>query len=168
MAALLGSLLVGTGLVPNLLVEEKEKKTLRMLMVSPASFADVIVAKLLVGLFYQFLLALVAIAITGGFGIGGQIPQLLVFTLLGSLFSISVGLLIGSIVNTTNAAGASGGAMSFLYVLPLFFVGPLAQLLGSSPVTQLIKILPTYYIADGAANAVTNAKTRCSHDLEGP
>jgi ABC-2 type transport system permease protein len=100
---------------------------------------------------------LVAIAITGGFGIGGQIPLLLLFTLLGSLFSISVGLLVGSIINTTNAAGAFGGVMSFLYVLPLFFVGTIAQLLGASPVTQLIKILPTYYIADGASNAVSNA-----------
>ena len=26
-----------------------------------------------------------------------------------------------------------------------------------APVTQLIKILPTYYIADGASNAVSNA-----------
>ncbi len=156
-AALLGSLLVGTSLVPNLLVEEKEKKTLRMLMVSPASFADVIVAKLLVGLVYQLLIALVAVAITGGFGIGAQLPLLLLFTLLGSLFSISVGLLFGSIVNTTTAAGACGGAMSLLYVLPIFFVGLFAQLMGSSPVTQLIRILPTYYIADGASNAVTNA-----------
>ena len=156
-AALLGALLVGTTLVPNLLVEEKEKKTLRMLMVSPASFADVIAAKLLVGLVYQFVLALVAVAITGGFAIGGQIPLLLLFILLGSLFSIAVGLLIGSIVNTTHAAGACGGSMSFLYVLPIFFVGPFAQLLGSSPFTQLIKILPPYYIADGTANAVTNA-----------
>jgi ABC-2 type transport system permease protein len=154
-AALLGSLLVGSSLVPHLLVEEKERKTLRMLMVSPASFADVIVAKMLVGLVYQFLLALLPVAITGGFG--GQVPLLLLFILLGSLFSIAVGLLIGSIVNTTSAAGASGGAMSFLYILPIFFVGPLAQLLGSSPFTQLIKILPPYYIADGAANAVTSA-----------
>jgi ABC-2 type transport system permease protein len=156
-AALLGSLLVGTTLVPNLLVEEKEKKTLRMLMVSPASFADVIVAKMLVGLVYQLLLALVAVAITGGFGIGGQIPLLLLFTLLGSLFSIAVGLLVGSIVNTTNAAGAFGGVVSFLYVLPIFFVGSFAQLLGGSPVTQIIKVLPPYYIADGASNALTNA-----------
>ena len=37
------------------------------------------------------------------------------------------------------------------------FVGPFAQLLGSSPFTQIIKILPPYYIADGASNAVTNA-----------
>jgi ABC-2 type transport system permease protein len=156
-AALLGSLVVGAGLVPHLLVEEKERKTLRMLMASPASFADVIVAKLLVGLFYQFLLALLAVAITGGFGIGGQIPMLLLFILLGSFFSVSAGLLIGSFVNTTGAASASCGVMSFLYVLPLFFVGPFAQLLGSSAFTQIIKILPTYYIADGASNAITSA-----------
>src|SRR6266446_1192744 len=45
-AILLSSFLVGTSLVPGLLAEEKEKKTLRMLMVSPASFSDVVAAKL--------------------------------------------------------------------------------------------------------------------------
>jgi len=154
-AVLLGSLMVGSGLVPHLLVEEKEKKTLRMLMASPASFADVIVAKLMVALFYQLLLALLAVAITGGFN--GQIPLLLLFILLGSLFSVSVGLLIGSMVNTTGAAQASCGVMSFLYILPLFFVGPFEQLLSNSPFTQIIKILPSYYIADGASNAITSA-----------
>lgn len=153
-AVLLGSLLIGSGLVPHLMVEEKEKKTLRMLMASPASFADVIVAKVLVSLFYQFLLVLIAVAIMGGFG--GQIPVLLLFILLGSVFSVSTGLLIGSLVNTSGAVQAFCGVMSFLYILPLFFVGLLAQLLGNSGFTQIIKILPTYYIADGAANAVTN------------
>lgn len=150
---LLGSLLIGSGLVPHLMVEEKERKTLRMLMASPASFADVIAAKVLVGLFYQFLLVLIGVAILGGFG--GQIPQLLLFILLGSLFSVSTGLLIGSLVNTTGAVQAFCGAMSFLYILPLFFVGPIAQLLGNNVFSQIIKILPTYYIADGASNAIT-------------
>src|SRR5206468_7721993 len=36
-AVLLSSFLIGTSLVPGLLAEEKEKKTLRMLMVAPAS-----------------------------------------------------------------------------------------------------------------------------------
>ncbi len=156
-AVLLGSLVIGTGLVPHLMVEEKEKKTLRMLMASPASFADVIVAKLLVGLFYQFLLALIAVAIMGGFV--EQIPLLLLFILLGSLFSISVGLLVGSLANTSGAVHAICGVMSFLYILPLFFVGPLAQLLGNSAFNQIIKILPTYYIADGAANAISSVST---------
>ncbi len=151
-AVLLGSLVIGSGLVPHLLVEEKEKKTLRMLMASPASFSDVIAAKLLVGLFYQLLLALIAVAIMGGFG--GQIPLLLLFILLGSLFSVSTGLLIGSRINTTGAVQAFCGGMSFLYILPMFFVGPFAQLLGNSAFNQIIKILPTFYIADGAANAI--------------
>ena len=156
-AALLSSLLVGTGIVPHLMVEEKEKKTLRMLMASPASFADVVAAKLLVGLVFQLLLALLAVAITGGFS--GQIPLLLLFILLGSLFSVSAGLLVGSLVNTTGATSAFCGIMSFLYVLPLFFVGPFALLLGSNVFSQIIKILPTYYIAEGASNAITGVNT---------
>ncbi len=154
--ALLASLMIGTSLVPGLLAEEKEKKTLRMLMVSPASYTDVILAKLLVGFVYQFVLALVALAITGGFN-GTQIPLVLLFALLGSCLSVGVGLLIGGIVNTTSAAGAFSGALSFLYLLPVFFVGPFAQLLGSNPFTQVMKILPTYYIGDGTANAVLNS-----------
>ena len=156
-AVLLGSLVIGSGLVPHMMVEEKERKTLRMLMASPASFADVITAKVLVGLFYQFLLVLIAVAILGGFG--GQIPLLLLFILLGSLLSVATGLLIGSLVNTTGAVHAFCGVMSFLYILPLFFVGPFAQLLGNSVFNQIIRILPTYYIADGAANAITATST---------
>lgn len=156
--ALLASLFVGTSMVPALLVEEKEKKTLRMLMVSPASFSDVIVAKLLVGLVYQLALALIAVAITGGFN-GSQIPLLLLFALIGSCFSVALGLLVGSLVQTTSASGAFSGTISFIYILPAFFVGPLAQLLGSGPITQFIKVLPTYYIADGTANAVLSTST---------
>ncbi len=49
--------------------------------------------------------------------------------------------------------------ISFIYILPIFFVGPLVQLLGSNPFTQVIKVLPTYYIADGAVNAVQSQAT---------
>jgi len=156
--ALLASLMIGTSLVPGLLAEEKEKKTLRMLMVSPASFTDVILAKLLVGFVYQCLLALVALAITGGFN-ATQIPLVLLFVLLGSCLSVGVGLLIGGIVNTTSAAGAFSGSLSFLYIVPIFFVGPFAQLLGSNLFTQAIKLLPTYYVGDGMANAVMNSSS---------
>src|SRR6266581_1833405 len=97
-AILLSSFLVGTSLVPGLLAEEKEKKTLRMLMVSPASFSDVVAAKLLVGLVYQLLLAMVALGIKGGYT--GEVPLVLLFVLLGSCFSVSLGLLIGSIFQT--------------------------------------------------------------------
>jgi len=151
------SFLAGTSLVPGMLAEEKEKKTLRMLMVTPASFADVVLGKLLVGLSYQLVLTLFAVGIEGGYM--GQIPILLFFALLGSCFSVSLGLLAGSLFQTTSTAGMFSGVMSIIYIVPIFFVGLFSQILGDNPFTPLIKVLPTYYIADGVTKALQNAAT---------
>ncbi len=164
-AIVLGSLFIGSSLVPSLLAEEKEKKTLRILMVSPASFADVVAAKLLVGLFYQLALTLLAITIQGGFI--GQVPYVLLFVMLGTLFSVVVGLVIGCFFQTMSATGTVSGMVSFLYIVPMFFVGLFVQLLPSNPFTPLVKILPTYYIASGVADAVSNQSTMSSVMLNG-
>lgn len=156
-AILLTSFLVGTSLVPGMLAEEKEKKTLRMLMVTPASFTDVVLGKLLVGLSYQFVLTLFVVGIKGGYI--GQIPLLLLFALLGSCFSVSLGLLAGSLFQTTSTAGAFSGIISMIYIVPIFFVGLFSQILGDNPFTPIIKVLPTYYIADGVTKALQNAAT---------
>ncbi len=154
---LLTSLMAGTSIVPGILAEEKEKKTLRMLMVTPASFTDVVLGKLLVGLAYQLLLALLVLTIKDGFV--GQVPLVLLYTLLGSCFSVAVGLLAGSIFQTTSAAGAFAGTFSFIYIVPLFFVGLFAQIFTNNPFLPFIKALPTYYIADGVSNALLNRAT---------
>lgn len=41
----------------------------------------------------------------------------------------------------------------FAFIIPGIFV-PLAPFLNSSAITQIIKILPTYYVADGVSNAL--------------
>lgn len=161
---LLMSFMVGTSLMPGLLIEEKEKKTLRMLMVTPASFADVILGKLLIALVYQLLLSIIVVAIEGGFT--GQIPLILLYMLLGSCLSLALGLLLGGIFQTASTAGAVGGMLMFIYIIPAIFTGPLATLLGNSPLLTLIKILPTYYIADGAYNAMQNQGTLNGHLLD--
>lgn len=161
---LMGSLLVGTSLVPGMLAEEKEKRTLRMLMVSPASYSDVVAGKLVVGLAYQLLLAALVLAINGGYT--GQIPLVLLFTLLGSFFSVTLGLLLGSFFQTTSSAGAAAGMLSMIYIIPIFFVGTFAQLLGSNPFTTIVKVLPPYYIADSIINALTNSSTTASVTLD--
>ncbi len=146
------SFIVGLSLVPGLLIEEKEKKTLRMLMVTPASFTDVIVGKLLVALGYQLVLSLMVLVIQSAFI--GQIPLILLYTLLGSCFSLTLGLLLGSIFSTASAAGAAGGLVFFIYVIPSVFAGPLATLMANNPVAQIVKVLPPYYMADGTYNAM--------------
>jgi ABC-2 type transport system permease protein len=155
-AALLASFMVGTSLMPGLVVEEKEKKTLRMLIVSAASWGDIVAGKLLVGLGYQLLLAAVVLAVTKGFV--GQIPLVLIFGLLGSLFGLAPGLLLGSILKTTSAASATGMVAPF-YILPTFAVGPFGQLLGNTAFGQVMKILPTYYLAEGVSNAMQGSAT---------
>lgn len=156
-SALMVSFITGLVLMPNLLIEEKEKKTLRMLMVTPASFGDVIIGKMLTVLVYQLVLSGIVLAIVGGYM--GDIPLVLLYTLLGACFGLALGLLFGSIFQTTTAAGAVSGVISFIYILPALFVGQLGQLLGSGPFVQAIRVLPTYYMADGISNAMSGQGT---------
>jgi ABC-2 type transport system permease protein len=152
--ALLMSFLTGTSLVPSLLVEEKEKKTLRMLMVSPASYGDVIMGKLLVGLGYQLVLTLIVLLVMHGFT--GNLVALFCFIVLDACFSLTLGLLIGSLIQTQNALGAILGALSLIYIFPAIFAGTLASLFQGSLVMQIIQIFPTYYMADGLVKALNN------------
>jgi ABC-2 type transport system permease protein len=156
LSALLSSLMVGVALAPGLLIEEKEKKTLRMLMVSPASWADVIAAKLLVALGYQLVLSLVALAIAKGFT--GQVPLVLFFALLGSFFSVALGALAGCIFKTQGAAGAFSGIAVFIFILPIFFL-PAFGLASGNAIAQVVKVLPPYWIADGVVKALQNQAT---------
>lgn len=153
LTALLSSFFIGMAVAPGLIIEEKEKKTLRMLMVSPASWADVIAAKLLVALVYQLVLSLVVLGIIKGFT--GQVPLVLCFTLLGALFSVALGALAGSIFKTQAASGAFSGLGVFIFITPLFF-SDLIGFGGNNPFAQAIKVLPTYWLGDGVIKALQN------------
>ena len=157
MAGLLYSLTIGIAFIPGLLVEEKEKKTIRMLMVSPASWSDIVMGKLLVGLGYQLLISAAVLLIQGG--LVGQIPLVLLFTLLGSAFGLVLGLLFGSIFQTNGNVGIFVGMVSLAYTLPSLVLGPLYAILQGSLFEQAIKILPTYYMADGILKAMQNQAT---------
>jgi ABC-2 type transport system permease protein len=153
--ALLVSLIIGTSFVPQLLIEEKEKKTLRMLMVTPASFQDVLLGKLLVVLVYQLILTSVVVAILGAFT--GQVGLIVLYIVLGGFFSVALGLLFGAAFNTVSAAMAVEAPVMLVYIVAGIFVGPLGQLLGNNPALLLARLLPTYYIAQGAYNATQQA-----------
>jgi ABC-2 type transport system permease protein len=151
---LLLSLIVGTTFIPLLLLEEKEKKTLRMLLVTPASFMDILTGKLLIVLVFQLAITGVALAIQGGFS--GDVLLVVFYVLIGAFFSLSLGLFFGSIFNTASAAGTVAGFLSLVYVLGGLFVGQLGQIMGGGLVGQIARLLPTYYLAEGVVNASQN------------
>jgi ABC-2 type transport system permease protein len=154
-SALFASYFAGMALVPGLLIEEKEKKTLRMLLASQASWADVIAAKLLVAFGYQLLLSLLALALVGGFA--GQVPLVLVAVALGSLLSVALGALAGCFF-TSKGSSCGAGSIAVIILLPVLFSDQLG-VVGSSPVTPIVKVLPTSWLGDALMKAVLNQAT---------
>lgn len=154
-SSLLFSFMVGIFLMSNLLAEEREKKTLRMLMVSRVSFPDMVLGKLLVALGYQLLISCLVIAIQRGFF--GNVPALVLFVLLGASFALSLGLLAGCLFQSNGALGGFIAVASLVLMLSGFTVGSLASLISSgNPIFQVMKLLPTSYIAQGAYDALNN------------
>ena len=142
-------------ILPGLLIEEKEKKTLRMLMVSPASFADVLLGKVLVVFIYQMALSLAVLGMFGAFASSANVPLLLLYMVSGVLMALSIGLFIGSLLDTAGSAGLLEAVGAFAFIIPAIFV-PLTPYMNGSAITQIIKILPTYYVAEGVYNALNN------------
>lgn len=145
--AVMTSFVVGGSLMPNLVVEEKEHKTLWMLLVSPASLADVVAGKLLVGLCYQLGLSLVTLAVQQTFV--GQVGVIVLFVFLGACFSVALGLLIGSLLKTSASTGLITGLIALVYFFPAFLVGPFARFFIGSPLLWIVRLVPTSYLADG-------------------
>ena len=90
-------LTMGIFSVPSLLVEEKETKTIQALLVSPASIAQVVVGKALAGLFYVLVSAIIIFFISW---VDVLHWDMVVLFIIGSgIFSVAVGLILGSLID---------------------------------------------------------------------
>jgi ABC-2 type transport system permease protein len=86
--------MVGVTLVPGLLFEEKQTRTLEALLVSPASIGQVVAGKALAGLFYVPVTAAVVFAVNWKGVVHWEVAALC--ALMSGLFAVAVGLVLGS------------------------------------------------------------------------
>lgn len=107
------TLTIGISIIPNLMIEEKQAKTLDVLLVSPASAAHVVAGKALAGLFYGLLGSAVVFAVFRHLII--QWPLAILTAVLCTLLMAALGLLLGSFA----------GARAQLQLLAWFLVVPL-------------------------------------------
>jgi ABC-2 type transport system permease protein len=106
--------------VPIILAEEAEKKTLDALIMV-ASYVDVVIAKALVGLFYIGVTGTILVLVTGV-----PVANMPLFIGSAALFAISLigfGLLIGSMFNNANQVNTWGGFFLLPVIAPAFMVG---------------------------------------------
>ncbi len=148
----MGLSMVGGFIVPTLLVEEKEKHTLQAILVSPAGYGDVVVGKTLVGIFYALLSAVLLLLINGGFV--GNIGITMLSIVLGALFLVLLGLFLGAIFHSTNQVNAWSSFILLVLMIPAMFNLPPRP---PEPIHRLVRLIPTYYIADAITLGVNGS-----------
>jgi ABC-2 type transport system permease protein len=155
----------GLYLMPNLLVEEKEKKTLRSLIVSPATFSEIIAAKLLVGLVYTAVL----VGIVGAINLPPRdaLALLLVSMALSAVFFNLLGLLIGSIANQMTTANAYLSGVFLLAYFPMLLVLMPFFNVNEGLLGWVVHALPSYYFADLLRIAIARTPDLAQFALSG-
>lgn len=142
--------IVGNGvmLVPTLIVEERERKTLDALLLSPLSYSDFAVGKAIVGVVYSVVSSVLILLIQGG--LSGNVFLMTVLIILGSLSLSFLGVLIGALVENLHVLNSYGSIFVFLLTLPAFI-----GMLGPNLIIKYIQFLPTYPLVDGIVKIVS-------------
>ena len=118
LAVLIAVTMIGLGLAPHLLVEEKQTRTLDALLVSPAGSGHMVIAKALTGLFYCLLAAAVVLALNANLVLHWGLA--IAAVILSGLFVVSVGLLLGSLVGARQVLPVWNMVAMTVLLLPLF------------------------------------------------
>ena len=131
----------GALVVPLLVVEEKEKRTLDFLLTSPASLTEIIAGKALTGVVYSLLIGGVLLAIN--YKLVGNWPLTMLTVLLGLLFVVAIGLFMGSLFQNTMQVNTWASLVVFLLLTPSFPSIRLPAVLETG-----LHLLPTYYFVE--------------------
>ncbi len=136
---LLYAVMMGGIMIPaSLLVDEKQKRTLTALAVTPTTLVDILTAKGLMGIIMALVMSIVIMLLNQAFGVQ---PGLLMIVLgLGAVMAALLGLLLGSLVKDINSLFAAIKTIGILIYAPaIFYMFPqLPQWIG--------RLFPTYYM----------------------
>jgi ABC-2 type transport system permease protein len=136
--------MIGLTLIPHLMLEEKKTRTIDVLRISPASSGDLVMGKAIAGLFYCLLGAGVALVYYRWLVIHWWLAVLA--TVMGALFTISLGLVLGSIIESREQLTM----WAWVFILPLFVPVFLSLMVGLVPdqVIAVLRLVPTVVVLD--------------------
>ncbi|MFZ0545499.1 MAG: ABC transporter permease [Candidatus Promineifilaceae bacterium] len=142
-ALLFIAVMIGISLIPNLMVEEKQTRTLDALLVSPASAVHVVAGKAIAGLFYGLVGSAVVLVVFRYLIIQWSLAVLA--AVLGTLFMVAIGLLLGSYVNVRSQLQLIAGFAAMPLLLPVIVVA--LEGLVPTGVIAVINWIPTVLVA---------------------
>lgn len=125
--------------VPLMMVEEKERQTLRFLQISPATIVDVLAGKALTGIVFCLAMSGMGLIFSGE-AASGLTAASLVLVALGSTLFTGVGLLSSAFFRTSLQANTWAGIPAIV----LFF-GLIGEVLPpDSGMANLVKLIPAH------------------------
>jgi ABC-2 type transport system permease protein len=112
------TLMVGLPLVPNLMLEEKQSKTLDALLVSPANSSQIVLGKALTGWFYT--LISIGVVFAFNWALVTHWGLVLLATVCGAALGVALGLLLGSVFETRQQLTLWAWVLIAPLLLPVF------------------------------------------------
>ena len=149
MWALMGIAMVGVYMVPTLLVEEKERKTLDALMVAPVSYIDLIAGKALVGLVYALLSAGLIFVLNPATPVR-SLGALIAVGVPSALFATLIGLWFGGMINNSQSLNTWSSLPLLAFLTPTFVIG-----LPDNPLRNILQFFPPTHSLEGIGRALT-------------
>ncbi|MBZ0284428.1 MAG: ABC transporter permease [Anaerolineae bacterium] len=133
------TIILGGTLVPAVsLVDEKQKRTLQALTITPTSLGEVLMSKALLGVGISLVMGIVILTLNQAFGTQ---PLLLIFVLgLGAIAAAEFGIILGTFTKDINGLFTVVKSMSILLYAPA-----LINMIPQLP-QWLAQVFPTYYI----------------------
>ncbi|WP_018754687.1 ABC transporter permease [Paenibacillus terrigena] len=125
----------------SMVSEEKEKHTLRVLMLSPASAIEILFGKSFITMLISIVVVAISVVVVGPTLTMDYLWLVLMF-LLALIMFIAIGTIIGLISRTVQETSISG-----LPVLLIFMVGPMfAPMLKNEFLETIVSYLPTDHL----------------------
>ena len=140
--------MIGAMVVPLLLVEEKEKRTLDFLLASPATLREIVAGKALTGVAYTVLIAGLLLIVNRHIVVSW--PFMVLTIILGLVFVVAVGLVMGSLLNNTMQVNTWASSVLIVLLVPSFPSLGLPGVLDTA-----IRFIPTYYLTEALNMSMT-------------
>ena len=133
-------MVMSLSVLPLSIAEEKEKRTLDAVLVSPASKFDFLLGKGLFGMGSSLIGGIAVIALASLVGADVSWPQVVLGMIIGTLGFVEIGLLMGILI-----PDQSRGKFWTSIILVLFLILPVFA--GTeSPISSVVRYLPSYHL----------------------
>ena len=135
---LLALTMSGMTVVPHLMIDEKQAKTIDVLRVSPAKSGHVVIAKALTGLFYCLTAVVVVFAFNTALITHWGLAILAAAA--GSLFTVALGLLLGTLFEVKQQLSLWGFLLISILLMPVF----LSIIVKALPLPEIVVTIITW------------------------